>query len=74
MPTSAGTDRWRFLLALLAAMAAAGRAPAQINGEERRPLVPDVVSLNEAAREAIDAPYLIGAERRRLRIFHGVWD
>ncbi len=38
------------------------------------PLVPDHVPLHPAARAAIDAPFATPAERRALRVFHGVWD
>jgi tetratricopeptide (TPR) repeat protein len=46
-------------------------APAQ---DERAPLVSESYALAEAARTAIDAPWLTDAERSALRVFHGVWD
>jgi hypothetical protein len=54
----------------LVLLLAAGNAAAQPN----RPLVPQLVGLNPSAQAAIDAAWLTDAERRALRVFHGVWD
>lgn len=42
--------------------------------QQQRPLVPPSATLGEAARRAIDAPWLTEQERSELRVFHGVWD
>jgi len=41
---------------------------------QQRALVPETFALDEVAREALNADWLTAAERRRKRIFHGVWD
>ena len=51
-------------------LAAVGGTAAQSN----RPLVPQLVGLHPSAQAAIDAAWLTDAERRALRVFHGVWD
>jgi tetratricopeptide (TPR) repeat protein len=52
---------------------AAGSAAAQPAAADR-PLVPQLVDLHPPAQAAIDAHWLTDAERRALRVFHGVWD
>ncbi|MHC4100161.1 MAG: peptidase MA family metallohydrolase [Planctomycetota bacterium] len=54
----------------LVLLAAVGGTAAQSN----RPLVPQLVGLHPSAQAAIDAAWLTDAERRALRVFHGVWD
>ena len=64
----------RMVIAGLITLLAAGPALGQGADRRRVGLVPDAVTLSEAARNAINAPWLSEAERRALRVFHGVWD
>jgi Flp pilus assembly protein TadD len=57
-------------VAVLALPTAAGSAAAQ----SPQPLVPQLVKLHPSAQAAIDAAWLTDAERKELRVFHGVWD
>ncbi|MHC4786471.1 MAG: tetratricopeptide repeat protein, partial [Planctomycetota bacterium] len=52
---------------------AAGSATAQPAAADR-PLMPQLVELHPSAQAAIDADWLTEAERKALRVFHGVWD
>ncbi|UCD74383.1 MAG: tetratricopeptide repeat protein [Phycisphaerales bacterium] len=62
------------LMAVLAAtLACSSPAPGQ-SPDGPPPLIPESTTLDEAASQAMDAPYLTDGERRRLRVFHGVWD
>ena len=42
--------------------------------QPRAPLVPEHVPLQASAQAAINAEWLSDAERKTLRVFHGVWD
>lgn len=59
---------WAFVLALAALPALPASA------RQGGPLVPDSFTLQAAARQAIDAEWRTEAERRGLRLFHGVWE
>jgi tetratricopeptide (TPR) repeat protein len=58
--------------ALLAAVLAIGARPGL--AQEQGALVPGQVSLNPAARGAMEAPWLDEQERKELRVFHGAWE
>jgi tetratricopeptide (TPR) repeat protein len=60
--------------AAIAAVLAGATAGTAALGQAGPPLVPEDVPLHPAARTAIDARWLTPQERRRMRVFHGVWD
>jgi tetratricopeptide (TPR) repeat protein len=58
----------------LAAAAAAGLLWSNGTAQTGPPLVPEHVPLHPSAQAAINAEWLTDAERKWLRVFHGVWD